>query len=175
MKSLDTIQLVSSLSQENAGKKKRLEISAAAWVEQHMIDSTNELESAVVSALEDGWGVTDVARAYTLSGKTPNRNAIHEIKNRNASIMETWAEEYPFEWVGRDVTTARGKRTVYDVVLNAKNFGPEKLTDTYTWRFDRTEGTTEPVVTESDPYPSSKFYRQALTRWLTTHPYPGED
>lgn len=173
MKNIELIHSVSALSQEYADKKRRLELSAAAWVEQHMTGSKEELEAAVVVALEDGWSVTDVARAYTLSGKTPNRNAIHEIKNRNTSIMETWAEEYPFSWVPRTVTTAAGTRTVYDVVLTAAGFGPDRLEGTYTWRFDAATGTTDPVVTMADPYPATKFYRQALNRWLTTNPYPG--
>jgi hypothetical protein len=87
--------------------------------------------------------------------------------------MEVWAEEYPFQWVERSTKTAAGTRTLYDIVLVASNFGPEKLEGTYTWRFDRTAGTADPVVTMAEPYPNSKFYRQALTRWLTTHPYPG--
>lgn len=147
---------------------------ALQWVEREVSKPTNELEIAVMDALAQGNSVANVARAFTLSDRTPNRSAIYEIKNRRH--VRGAVETYPFEWDERTVTTANGDRTVYDVVAHLHEYGPDKISGDYTWRYDMFDRTLEPVLTAANPYPTDvEFYTMALTSWLMDYPYPYGD
>lgn len=147
---------------------KRIRIEADAWAEQQIREHRNTVERIVLEALAEGYSVTDVAEAYTISGKTPNRNAIHQIKNSVQNLPKVPDKKLPFEWARRNI----GRRTVYDVVGLLFEFGPEGLTGDFVWRYDN--GELDPVITEEDPYPNSKYYREILNTWLEDNPYPKE-
>lgn len=136
----------------------------------------SELEDLVVAALNEGWDVGSVAEAYTPAGKSPNRNAIYAIRNRLGiekpkKEPNVPLEDYPFEWGPRIAETANGERTVYDVFADVVYWGPDNLTGYFMWAYDWAGG-LDPVITESDPYPTTKFYKDALAAWLVGNPYP---
>ena len=174
-KDLSTLNAVAAQAVRKANAKSQLMIEAAAWVERKLGEYDADLEQAVLAALEDGHTVTNGAAAYTTSGKTPNRNAIYAIKAKYADQAEMWVGEYPFEWVPREVKSATGLRTVYDVFTSVEDFGPEKISGEYTWRYDN--GDLEAVLGfgPDEAWPTSKYYQQVLERWLMNHPYPEED
>lgn len=154
----------------------RLKAEADAWVKSQMKAEDKAVEDAVMDALDDGHSIAAVARAYTISGLTPNRNKIYEIKKRRAERITDWVGEYPFRWSPRIVKTRDGERTVYDIVSETSEFGPEDITGEFTWRYDRETNTPEPILyVDRDPYPTSVYYNTVLTKWLADHPYPEED
>lgn len=174
MKDADTLSAVAVQAQSAKTLRTRLEEDAAAWIQTQMEQHEAALEEAVMNALSNGHSVSDVARAYTVSGKTPNRNRIYEIKARNNSNVSAWSGKYPFTWVERIVETAAGERTVYDLVAKTQNFGPDKISGDFRWRYD--SGVIEPVLNpdpDVDPFPVTNFYSQLLDRWLKMNPYPG--
>lgn len=174
MSDISKLQAVSTAVMRAEEALSNFRLEADARVDEQMKSYVKDIESAVLRALDDEFSVTDVARAYTISGKTPNRNVIHAIKRRYESEEDTLTV-YPFEWVARTTTTARGDKTVYDIHAVLEEFGPDDVTGEYTWRYDRATGEPEQVLTEHDPYPASKYYTQALTRWIMVNAYPGED
>lgn len=174
MKDPETLSAVAIQAKSAATLRARLEADASDWIQAQMQQHEAALDEAVMGALSDGHSVTDVARAYTISGKTPNRNRIYEIKARNNNNVSAWSGKYPFRWVELIVETATGERTVYDVVATADNFGPEKVNGIFRWRYD--SGALEPVLDADpnvEPFPVSTFYAQLLDRWLKMNPYPG--
>lgn len=162
-------------AKDDAGE--RLRIEADAWVAKQLEKFESELDQAVIAALDEDHSVAAVARAYTISGKTPNRNAIYTIKAKYANLStrnNTLYGDYPFEWKERRVNTAQGERILYDVHADLSEFGPDAWTGEYTWRFDEPTGTLEPMLTDIEPYPiGTKYYKQVLDRWLSITPYPG--
>jgi len=148
---------------------------AEAWVEDRLYPAVIVLEQAVIDALDEGHSVVAVATAYTISGRTPNRNAIYNIrKSFKENPNRDGGGDFPFEWVERVVKTRMGERTVYDIHANVQSFGPDEITGEFTWRYDVITQVPEPVISREDPYPHDvRYYRQALSRWLTVNPYPG--
>ena len=154
----------------------RLEEEAAAWVSRQLADEERALEDAVMAALDDQHSIADVARAYTISGKTPNRNKIYEIKRKRGDRITDWVGEYPFVWSPRIVKTRDGQRTVYDIIANTNAFGPDEITGVFEWRYDSDINSVEPkLFIDREPYPTTDYYRTVLTKWLLDHPYPEED
>jgi len=152
----------------------QVKAEAEAWKIKQLEPINDELERAVLNALDEGYSVTDVARAYTVSGKTANRNAIYAIRDAHAGEDRT--ADLPFEWKARELTTVRGTTTVFDVYAELTEFGPEAFSGSYVWRYDaaneRLEQVLDPVV---DPYPEDQgYYGSVLQRWLENNPYPGE-
>lgn len=176
-KDVATLNAVALARRDQRDSKAQLLIEAANWVEQRMAEKEVAVEKAVLAALEDGHKVTAVAQAYTLSGKTPDRNAIYTIRKKHANIeRDIWTGEYPFEWVARDVQTAKGVRVVYDIHTSMAGFGPEEVTGDFTWRYDTATDEVEEILDfDGEPYPTTKYYKQVFDRWLRTNPYPGED
>lgn len=156
-------------------KREQLAVEAQAWVNKQMVKAEREFDQTVVTALEDGHSVMSIARALTISGKTPNRNRVYEIRGKYTEGSAPWVGDYPFEWVPRTVKTAKGTQEVFDVRAVLSDFGPNGITGTFTWRYDVASGETEQVVDPvDDPYPEDiKYYRQMLSRWLSINPYPG--
>lgn len=155
--------------------KETFEFEAAAWVAQRLEPYRTALDQSVMRALLDDHSVTDVARAYTVSGKTANRNAIYAIIAAYSG-NDSDTNEMPFEWQPRIVKTAKGKRTVYDLTGNLQDFGPENITGEFVWRYDTATGALDPVLTDQNPYPvETKYYKGALARWVENNPYPGEE
>lgn len=151
----------------------RIEQEAVAWIAERMEPYRMALEEAVFQARDEGHSVVDIARAYTMSGKTPNRNAIYAILS---SRDTTRGASLPFEWVPRTVKTAKGTRTVFDVQADLEEFGPDNVSGEYTWRYDTSNYELDPVLTAQNPYPyDTNFYKSVLDRWLTNNPYPGEE
>lgn len=175
-KSAATLQVVAALAEDFRTSRDRLMKEAIEQVRIKMAEKEQALEEAVVRALEDDHAVTAVARAYTPPGSTPNRNAIYAIKKRHAEkFAGPKSSGYPFQWVARTVETRNGTRVVFDIhaVLNA--FGPDDVTGEYTWTYDPNDETVEPVLSvDYDPYPTTKYYKQMLSQWLSMNPYPGE-
>lgn len=175
MKSEATLHAVSARVRSRDDARTRLEAEAAQWVEAQLREEEEALENAVMVALEDEHSVASVARAYTISGKTPNRNKIYEIKNRNADKITTWRGDYPFKWVGRTVRSRDGERTVHDIHSYMQDFGPDHVTGTFMWRYDLESKRPEPLFVEGEePYPYEKYYIQILDKWLVENPYPEE-
>lgn len=151
----------------------QLQAQAAAWVAVELAEYTEALEESVYEARDDGHSIVDIARAYTLSGKTPNRNAIYAILSSRTTPRD---DDLPFEWVSRTIKTARGKRVVYDVQADLEEFGPENVSGEYTWRYDTSNHELDPVLTDQNLYPYEiNYYRRVLDRWVTNNPYPGEE
>ena len=174
MKSVTTLNRVGQLARARVTRRAELEAQAAAWVAEQLAHADEELELAVMAALADEHSVTSVATEYTVSGKTPNRTAIHRIKRERSDYTAPLIEDagpLPFEWVAREVKTRAGSRTVYDLVAITWDFGPEDLVGTYTWRYDN--GELDPVITEDEPYPITEFYKAVLDKWVAANPYPG--
>jgi hypothetical protein len=156
-----------------ARKADDLNREVEAWVAERIEPYVMALEQSVLQARSEGHSVSDIARAYTTSGKTPNRNAIYAILS---SRVTQGGDSIPFEWVPRTVKTARGKRTVFDVRAELDGFGPEAVSGEYTWRYDTATHELDPVLTAQNPYPYElSFYKSVLSRWLTNNPYPGEE
>lgn len=151
----------------------KLEEQAAEWLAKELAEYTEALEDSVFQARDEGHSVMAIARAYTLSGKTPNRNAVYEILlSRNAQRDD----KLPFEWEPRTIKTARGKRVVFDVKANLEEFGPDKISGQFEWRYDIPKHELDPVLTPDGLYPYEvNFYWRVLDRWLANNPYPGED
>lgn len=158
-----------------AARRKELEIEAAEWVTRSLEPEFKALAQAIFVAREEGYPVIDIARAYTTPGKTPNRNAVYAIINQFKK--QTVEEDLPFKWVPRTVKTASGKKTVFDVHAEFSEYGPEDLTGDFTWRYDESTSTLDPVLkVDEDPYPvDSSFYRSLLGRWVQANPYPTKE
>jgi hypothetical protein len=157
-------------------RKAQLRIEADAWIATQLSRDNDALERAVMDALYNEHSITSVATAYTGPGKSPDRKLIHLIKNKHKNTESLWVEDYPFEWSARETETIDGFATVYDVVGVFESFGPEKITGSFTWRYDHISRELEPVLTDADPYPqTNKYYAAVLKRWASTHPYPEED
>lgn len=122
--------------------------------------------------MAEGHSITAVAKAVSKPGKTPNRGAIYDVlRNRN---VQRKVEELPFSWQPRDVETAAGTRTVYDLTAELEMFGPDEITGWFRWRYDTATHELDPVLDEDDPYPSEAgFYTKMLSDWLERNPYPG--
>jgi hypothetical protein len=174
MTETNRLERVAAAVRSLQSERKRLNIEAEAWIEQQMEARQKNLERLILDALEEH-KLVEVAEAYTISGKTPNRNAIHRIKNKYAGVAPVLDAdiEYPFEWWPRIVQTARGSTTVNDVVGTLDGFGPDGVSGTFRWTY--TGAALEPVLTEDDPYPNTKYYQAVLQNWLESHPYPGEE
>lgn len=173
-KDMALLQTVATLadSARREGPRIRARAMAAAKVELAALDDAVEL--AVVAALEGEHSVTEVARALTTPGKTPNRNKVYEIKNRRAGQIGSRSAAYPFEWVPREVTTAAGARTVYDVHALVSDFGPDAVTGEYTWRYDIETERLEAVFSlDYEPWPTNKYYQSLIRQWVEVNPYPG--
>lgn len=176
MTDMTKLHAVAAATAERNEHRAQARIAAEAWYNKQMEPFEAALDEAVWAALDADHTAMDVARAYTLSGATPDRNAIHAIKSRRMTVVDEWADDVPFKWKKRTVTTKAGKRVAYDVFAEMDAYGPDEVTGTYTWRFDLTTGELDEVLTDLDPYPSTdKFYKQVLDRWVVTHPYPGEE
>ena len=174
-KSISQLSAVGTARRARDDKKARLKIEADAWIVSQLIREEAAVDEAVMDALDNGHSITSVAGAYTVSGRTPDRNAIYEIKSRHTGTQDLWVDEYPFEWVPREVQTVSGFTTVYDVRAVLEEFGPSSISGEFTWRYDRITDELEPVITESDPYPQGeKYYASVLKRWLIGHEYPKE-
>ena len=176
MANIENLQRVSAAVKQADAAWVRYKAIAEEQVAEKMRDHWAEVDRLVMVALDGGDTVTDVARAYTTSGRTPNRNAIHEIKKRSLGLGDETPEEYPFAWVPRRVTTVRGEKTVYDIhAVDMVEFGPDGITGDYTWRYDPAHEEPEPILTEADPYPTTRYYKQALRRWVLNNPLPEEE
>lgn len=171
---ISALTTVAQRAHDVANARDRLELEAAAWVDKKVLTFEGALEEAVVSAVEDGHSVTAVARAYTISGKTPNRNKIYDILKKYADDDAPWSGDYPFEWTAREVKRASGSVTVYDVHGDLSDFGPLEVSGYFMWRYDRATGELDEVLDGvEDPYPiGTKYYKQVLDRWLVANPYP---
>jgi hypothetical protein len=174
-KNKETLDDVANSARVLEDAREQLMSEAAQWVAKKLGPFQQALERAVMVAKYDDHTISDIARAYTVSGKTPNRNAVYKI------IMSHSGEDgdmgdMPFEWRARQIKTARGERTVYDITANLKDFGPDKISGEFRWRFDEPTQTVDPVLDEHDPYPVSEtFYRKVLERWVSNNPYPREE
>lgn len=175
MKNIETLKNVGVKARALKDRTVELQAQADAWVKEQRQIAVDELEAAVMDALRDDHTVMDVATEYTISGKTPNRGAIHAIKRRmkDAGFVASEVKTYPFKWVKRTVRSRTGDRTVYDLRAKVKDFfGPEQITGDWTWKY--LDGVLDPVITDADPYPyDTAYYRQALERWVEANPYPG--
>ena len=81
---------------------------------------------------------------------------------------------FPFRWEPRIIETFAGERTVYDVIGELHEFGPEDVTGVFRWNF--IAGELEPVLDPTmEPYPHTKAYTSVLEQWLLRNPYPGEE
>jgi hypothetical protein len=160
-------------AQSLAEATERREQEAAEWLASRLDPYRMALEEAVFQARDEGHSVIDIARAFTTSGRTPNRNAIYAILSSRDTTRGT---PLPFEWVPRTVKTVKGKRTVFDVQADLEEFGPDNVSGEYTWRYDTSNSELDPVLTAQNPYPyDTSFYKSVLDRWLTNNPYPGEE
>lgn len=154
--------------------RKELRIEADDWIRQQVMEREAMIDRLVVEALDDGFKIIEVAEAYTVSGRTPNRNAIHAIRKRSTRPSVENVGIFPFRWEEREVLTVSGNRQVWDVVVDLESFGPQFLSGHFEWRYDN--GTLEEVVrADKDPYPNSKYYQSVLDAWLKKNPYPGEE
>lgn len=168
---MTSLNRVALAARELDEKRARLIAESEVWLAKQLQKDITELEQAVMAALDEH-KLAAVARAFTVSGKTPNRNAIYAIRAKYNNVAQSM--ELPFEWVERTVETAAGTRTVFDVHADMFAYGPRAWSGEYTWRYDN--GRLEPVITEIDPYPiEDPFYKKALDRWLTVSPYPGSE
>lgn len=155
--------------------RRELTQQANAWVETELAKRRGDLIAAIQSAVEAGFSVTDIARAYTPHGKTPNRAKIYKLLQDAAITPQSQVEGFVGKWVHRTVATVDGDKTIYDLVATLSNFGPDGVTGEYTWTY-MGEGQIEPSVDfEKPPYPSTKTYASALQDWLVKNPYPGVD
>lgn len=175
MSDIATLHAVADAVKRAEEMRETLQLAANLRVEAQMETYLEAIERAVMAALYDEHTVTDVARAYTTSGKTPNRNAIHAIKRKHDSDeMDT--TNYPFEWVPRVIETARGTKTIYDIHAVLWSFGPDGWSGEYTFRYNPVKNEVEPILGDHDPYPLDvTFYRVALSRWIMMNPYPQEE
>lgn len=172
MTDMERLQLVADHVRQVETARETFRKAAELMVEQQLESYNADLDRAVLAALDAGHSVTDVARAYTISGRTPNRNAIHAIKRAYSDDGSMTLSEYPFEWVERRIATVTGTRTVYDIVGSLIQYGPDEVTGEYRWTYNQNKGELDPVITEADPYPADKFYTQAIQRWIMNNPYP---
>lgn len=166
---------VTKAARELEEARQTFRAEAELWIEERLFPSVMALERAVVDALEEGHAVTTVATAYTISGRTPNRNAIYNIQRRFKEDPDRdITVEYPFEWVPRVVNTRKGETIVFDIHATLSDFGPDEISGDFTWRYDAYSNEVEPVLTRENPYPiTTKFYSRVLTRWLAINPIPG--
>jgi len=178
-KDMSTLQAVATLAEQlrKEGPRIRAKALAAAKVEVAALEEA--VERSVVAALQDEHSVTEVARALSTPGKTPNRNKVYEIKKKYEGQIESRTAGYPFEWVAREVATREGVRTVYDIRALVNGFGPDDVTGEYTWRYETDEDgqpRVEPVFSlDYEPWPTSKFYRSLIGQWIGINPYPGDE
>jgi hypothetical protein len=175
VRSQATLDSVSARVREAEAAREQLDIEALAWVKKQMLARQVQVEQAVMAALEDGHTVANVARAYTVSGLTPNRNAIYAIRKKYAEQPAVWVGGYPFEWTPRTVETAAGLKTVYDIEAEFSGFGPQEISGNYRWRFDVATGEPEQYLSDPQAYPIDNYYRRALEHWIGTNPYPGQE
>lgn len=162
---------VTTLVDDVRDTRTRLQQEVMAEVRKRLAEKERALENAVMDALSV-FTVTDVARAYTPPGSTPNRNAIYEIKRRNAARNVMRVTTAPFEWVPRTMETVNGEITVYDIQAVFDNFGPANLNGLYTWSWD--DRPVFELTGAQEPYPTTKYYNSMLEQWLTVNPYPGQ-
>lgn len=175
-KDMSTLQAVATLSDKLRREGPRIRAKALAAAKVEIASLEEAVERSVVQALADEHSVTEVARALSTPGKTPNRNKVYEIKKRWAGQIDSRTAGYPFEWVAREITTRDGQSTVYDAHALVSEFGPEDVTGDYTWRYDQETEKLEPVFSlDYEPWPTNKFYQSLLTQWMQINPYPGEE
>lgn len=139
-----------------------LEAQVQARLQQH----EDALNQAIVSARYEGLTVSAIARAYTGPGKTPNRNKITEILRDRIDPSAIPSTDSVFSWQERTVSTPEGERSVYDLVVNAIDYGPDDLTGRF--RF-RVLGTDIEPYSEDDAGWSDY---DGLRLWMADNPRP---
>lgn len=174
-KSLETLTEVRNSYNILNAERERLQHEAELWLAAKLEAFEKEHYRAVVVAVDDGHSITAIARMCGDSRRTPNRNRIYAIMAEQAAGLDEWVKEYPFAFTTREVKTASGTRTTYDIRLKVEDFGPERIDGDYAWRYDRATKEWEPVVTDGEPYPTTRFYRTALQSWLSTQVNPNEE
>lgn len=172
-KDQSTLITVATMSADFREARQGLIQEAMAEVATKLAQRERALEEAVMQALATH-SVTEVARALTPPGKTPNRNKVYDIRNKYKDRDVRVKSEYPFEWVPREVQTVHGTVTKYDVHGVLDEFGPLDVTGAYTWTYYPDTDTLEPELDGTqEPYPTNKYYTRALEMWLMLNPYPG--
>lgn len=129
-------------------------------------------EQAVLRAVETE-SVTNIARAISSPGAVPNRARIYAVLKKHKVQGKRDALHYPIVWSPREIATFDGAFTVYDAVGRFENFGPDKITGTFSWTYDES-GLTQIYDPEGEPYPSTPQYLKILSSWLDSNPYPGD-
>lgn len=155
--------------------RRRLMDEAVKRAMAQIAQEEQALEKEVLLAIDEGNTVTDVARAYTPPGSTPNRTKIYQIirKYESKTAREAAYQDSPFRWVARKIDTVEGEKTVFDLVATLVDFGPSEISGVFTWTY--IAGELEPVVDfDQEPYPNNKHYQFALQQWLSLNPYPEE-
>lgn len=171
---LTRLTRVAVLAENYRAAKETLRKEAEARIRAELANLENGLELAVVEALDHGHNVTEVARAYTPPGNTPNRVRIYNIRKKHDGPTIVTEGDFPFRWEPRVIETFTGERTVYDAVGILMEFGPDDVSGTFRWTY--IGGELEPVLDPTvDPYPNTKAYTAVLEQWLLRNPYPGED
>ncbi len=171
--SLQTVVLLSEKLREQAP---RIRARAMAQANAEIASLAEALERSVVAAKAENHRVTDIARALTTPGKTPNRNRVYEILKKYENHIDSRTEGFPFEWVARQVETAQGEATVYDIHTIVQDFGPDSVTGEYTWRYDVATGRPEAVFSlDYEPWPLTKHYQSLIQQWVDINPYPGRE
>ena len=147
---------------------------AIVRVDAQMAAKQDALDKAIMTALDAGHTITDVARAAANPGKTPNRAAIYAAKVRRVQQSSYTADSYPFRWEPRTTETVDGPTKTFRAVGILVNFGPDEVSGLFKWDF--IDGELEPVYDDfTDPvYPNTRFYTSLLSTWLTMNPFPGK-
>lgn len=171
-----TLEELALLVEQRKDYRLRLKQESEQRLRRNLNHYDQKIFNAVLAALDEGHSVGQVAAAYTVSGKTPNRNAIYRILTA-AKQQPRFTGETPFQWVPREVVTVSGTRIVYDVLAELENYGPDKVTGQFRWRMDPVLEELEQVLTDRDPYPTEvPYYKEAIEHWLRNNPYPeGEE
>jgi hypothetical protein len=163
MPEIDRLVQLKAARHSRQNYREELLLEAKSWIEQKIKDRDDEIADIVMAAVNEGYKLVDIAEAYTISGKTPDRNAIYKIRKARTSTAPTTG--LPFEWVQTDTGLWRAIGTL-------NHFGPDDVTGIFQWRY--VAGELDPIITEDEPYPYTPYYTAILNNWLVGNPNPGE-
>lgn len=164
-----TMLRISALAARFKTARDRAEVEIRRMVEEEVASEYEAFGNEVINALNTGFSITDVARAFSGPNVTPNRTRIYEIRDefqaregvRNLTSRPSVFEDAPtsddFQWREREVSTPEGTRSVYDVVKGED-----------VWRV------YEDGIEHFGGDPVSPQRQAEIEAWMTTNPRPDE-
>ena len=177
-----TLLRISSLAREGREAEVFLRRDLEEKVQLALEAHHRELGVAVATARGKNYAVSELARAITPPGRSPNRAKVYALLEEFPTLAQPDSPEaFPFRWEPRTLRTARGHQVFYDLVAEFANFGPNRLMGTYRWSV--IAGELEPVYNRDVedwqetgmPYPVGEVYVSALNDWMAMNPQPASE